>query len=74
MPVGMDSKREATDPRATGEIVIERGKYGRRGIVVCEASEITNYGEKYVLMNGKYFHLPYAEDAGGIMPVRWTLQ
>ena len=47
---------------------------GGAGIEVCEASEITNYGEKYVLMNGKYFHLPYAEDAGGIMPVRWTLQ
>ncbi len=30
--------------------------------------------KKYVLVNGKYFHLPYAEDAGGIMSVRWTLQ
>ena len=30
--------------------------------------------KKYVLVNGKYFHLPYAEDAGGIMSVRWPLQ
>jgi hypothetical protein len=42
--------------------------------VVREASAITNHGKKHVLVNGKYFHLPYAEDAGGIMSVRWTLQ
>jgi len=72
MPVGMDSKREATDPRATGEIVIERGKYGRRRN--SGTPGITNHGEKYVLVNGKYFHLPYTEDAGGIMSVRWALK
>jgi hypothetical protein len=30
--------------------------------------------KKYVLVDGKYFHLPYTEDAGGIMSVRWTLK
>ena len=29
--------------------------------------------KKYVRKNDKYVNLPYAEDAGGIMSVRWTL-
>lgn len=74
MPVGIDSKREATDPRATGEIVIERGKYGRRRNRGMRGIRNHKLRKKHVLMNGKYFHLPYAEDAGGIMSVRWTLQ
>ena len=28
---------------------------------------------KYIRSNNKYVHLPYVEDAGGIMSVRWTL-
>lgn len=30
--------------------------------------------KKYVRSNDRYVHLPYAEDAGGIMSVRWTLR
>ena len=30
--------------------------------------------KKYILVNDKFFHLPYVEDAGGIMSVRWTLE
>ena len=29
---------------------------------------------KYVRENDKYVHLAYAEDAGGIMSIRWTLK
>jgi len=29
---------------------------------------------KYVFANDHYDHLPYAEDAGGIMSIRWTLK
>ena len=29
---------------------------------------------KYALRDGKFVYLPHAEDAGGIMSVRWTLQ
>jgi len=30
--------------------------------------------KKYVLENDRMIHLPYVEDAGGIMSVRWTLK
>ena len=30
--------------------------------------------KKYVRLNDKFVHLPYVEDAGGIMSVRWTLK
>ena len=29
---------------------------------------------KYIRSNDRYVHLPYVEDAGGIMSVRWTLE
>ena len=29
---------------------------------------------KYIRENDKYVHLAYAEDAGGIMSIRWTLK
>ena len=30
--------------------------------------------KKYVHLEDGFYHLPYVEDAGGIMSVRWTLQ
>jgi sialidase-1 len=30
--------------------------------------------KKYIREDGKFLHLPYAEDAGGIMSIRWTLE